>query len=285
MRSLQPRSWKRWTARIVILLAVVYLVSFGVLLLIEDSLLYHPVSAADDWRAPPKRLASLKDVELLADGTRFHAWWSTPDNWDATKGAVLFCHGNGGNLSWWGGVIENWHKHRREAFLILDYPGYGKSEGRPSEAGCYAAGSAAYHWMTEIQRVSGDQVLLVGQSLGTGVATQLAVDCRHRAMVLISPFTSMPDMAAEKLPLFPGRWFIHNNFDNLARISRCHRPLLVVHGVEDELVPIHQGERLFAAANPPKKFLPLDGVGHRVKLDDEFFRTLEALLDEEPSSN
>jgi fermentation-respiration switch protein FrsA (DUF1100 family) len=272
-------------ARIVILLAVVYLLSFGVLLLLEDSLLYHPVSAADDWRAPPQRLAAPKDVELLADGGRIHAWWSAPDDWDATKGAVLFCHGNGGNLSWWGRVIDDWHEHRSEAFLIFDYPGYGKSEGQPSEGGCYAAGSAAYTWLTEIQQVPGDRVLLVGQSLGTGVATHLALGCRHRALVLLSAFTSMPDMAAEKLPMFPGRWFIHNNFDNLGRIDRCHRPLLVVHGVADELVPIQQGERLFAAANPPKKFLPLDGVGHRVKLDDQFFRTLQALLDEEPSSN
>jgi fermentation-respiration switch protein FrsA (DUF1100 family) len=230
-------------------------------------------------------LAALKDVELLADGNRFHAWWSTPDNWNATKGAVLFFHGNGGNLSWWGRLIEDWHDHRSDAFLIFDYPGYGKSEGRPSEAGCYAAGAAAYNWLTDVQKVPGERVLLVGQSLGTGVATQLAMDRRHRALILISSFTSMPDMAAERLPMFPGRWFIHNNFDNLGRISQCRGPLLVVHGVADELVPIHQAERLFAAANPPKKFLPLDGAGHRVKLDDKFFRALEALLDEEPSSN
>jgi len=285
MRSLQPRSWKRWTAQIGILLGVAYLLSFVVLLLLEDFLLYHPVSAADDWRAPPNRLAALKDVELLANGKRFHAWWSAPDDWDTRKGAVLFCHGNGGNVSWWGRVIEDWHEHRSEAFLIFDYPGYGKSEGQPSEGGCYATGSAAYTWITETQQVPGEKVLLVGQSLGTGVATQLALDCRHRALVLISPFTSMPDMATEKLPMFPGRWFIHNHYDNLGRIRQCHRPLLVVHGMADELVPIEQGERLFAAANPPKKFLPLDGVGHRVKLDDRFFRTLEALLDEEPSSN
>ena len=284
-RSSHPRSWKRRVARVAILFAVVYLLSFGVLLLLEDSLLYHPVSAADDWRAPPKRLAALKDVELLADGNRLHAWWSAPNDWDATSGAVLFSHGNGGNLSWWGRTIEEWHEHRREAFLIFDYPGYGKSEGQPSEAGCYAAALAAYTWIREIQHVPGEKLLLVGQSLGTGVVTHLALDCRHRALVLISPFSSMPDMASEKLPMFPGRWFIHNSFDNLARIGRCQRPLLVVHGVADDLVPIQQGERLFAAANPPKKFLPLDGVGHRVKLDDRFFRTLQALLDEDPSPN
>jgi fermentation-respiration switch protein FrsA (DUF1100 family) len=264
---------------------VVYFLSFGVLLLLEDRLLYHPVRAADDWRPPPERLGALKDVEFLADDNRIHAWWSTPDSWDATKGAVLYCHGNGGNLSWWGPVIENWHNHRSDAFLIFDYPGYGKSEGQPSEAGCYAAASAAYNWITEIQQVPADKVLLVGQSLGTGVATQLALDRQYRALILISPFTSMPDMAAERLPVFPGRWFIHNQFDNLARIGQCCRPLLVVHGVADELVPICQGETLIAAANSPKKFLPLEGVGHRVKLDSRFFRTLKSLLDEEPSAN
>ena len=285
MRIQQPGSWKRGMTRIAIILAVVYLVSFGVLLLLEDSLLYHPVSAAEDWTPPPKRLAPPLDVALVAEGIRVHAWWSVPEDWVATRGAVLFCHGNGGNLSWWGRVIENWHEHRSEAFLIFDYPGYGKSEGRPSEDGCYAAASAAYNWMTESQQVPGERILLVGQSLGTGVATHLALDCRHRALVLISPFTSMPDMAAEKLPMFPGRWFVHNHFDNIGRIGLCHRALLIVHGVADDTVPFHHGEKVFSAAHSPKRFLRLDGVGHRVKLDDRFFGTLKALLDEETSSN
>jgi uncharacterized protein len=285
MGTQKPHSWQRRIARIAIILVVAYLVSFGVLLFLEDSLLYHPVRAAVDWRLPPKELASLRDVELLADGNCVHAWWSTPEDWDAKRGAVLFCHGNGGNLSWWGRVIKDWHEHRSEAFLIFDYPGYGKSEGQPSEAGCYAAASAAYDWIIECQKVPEGKILLVGQSLGTGVATYLALGCTHRALVLISPFSSMPDMAAETLPMFPGRWFIHNQYDNIGRIGLCHRPLLVVHGAADDTVSFQQGEKVFLAANQPKRFLPLDGVGHRVKLDDRFFRNLEALLQEEPSSN
>src|SRR5437764_11062916 len=99
---------------------------------------------ADDWAAPPAGL-QVEDLTLTDEGgTPIHAWWCPPPGWEPGQGAVLFCHGNGGNLSHRGWALANFHQRLRMGVLLFDYPGYGRSGGTPSEAGCYAAGEAAY---------------------------------------------------------------------------------------------------------------------------------------------
>jgi fermentation-respiration switch protein FrsA (DUF1100 family) len=272
-------AWKRRLFRVAIILVAIYLLGFFGLLLIEDWIVFRPVKASEGWNPPPKRLTRLRDVELDCDAGKVHAWWSPPEKWDPSQGAVLYCHGNAGNLSLWGPALEAWSKHRPEAVLIFDYPGYGKSEGKPSEAGCHAAARAAYDWVCRNQKVAGQQVILVGQSLGSAVATNLATECDYRALVLISPPSSMPDMATERFPMFPLRWFIHNRFDNLQWIGQCHRPVFLAHGTADQMVAFRNAERVFAVANEPKKLYRLEGVGHDVVLDAAFFRSLREFLD------
>jgi fermentation-respiration switch protein FrsA (DUF1100 family) len=116
------------------------------------------------------------------------------------------------------------------------------------------------------------------------VAVELATRRAHRALVLASTFTSMPDMAAHLFPWLPGRWLVRNRFDNLARIGRCRRPLFIVHGTEDELVPFTQGQRLFTAANESKRFLPMKGYHHRDAPAPEFDEALARFLDGAESS-
>jgi pimeloyl-ACP methyl ester carboxylesterase len=276
--------WKRRTVRILTIALTMYLALFALLLIFEDRLLFRPDREDDGWVPPPKSLTQLQDVWLDADGTQIHAWWSPPQGWDKSKGASLYCHGNAGNVSYCGQILASWNHERGEAILALDYPGFGKSEGKPSESGCYAAARAAYAWLTNQQAIDPDRIILVGQSLGAAVATNLAADHPHRALVLISPFTSMPDMAAKQFPIFPGRWFIHNRFDNLERIGHCRRPIFIVHGIADPLVPSDDAQRIHAAANTPKRILSLEGVGHDVALNGGFYLALnEFLQTSEPS--
>jgi fermentation-respiration switch protein FrsA (DUF1100 family) len=245
-----------------------------VLLLFENSLLYHPSRAAKEWWTQPNSV--IQDIDFVdAGGTHIHAWWCPQKGAD---GAVLYCHGNAGNLSHRVEGIAEWKRRMKQSVLIFDYPGYGRSEGAPSEEGCYSAALAAYGWLTEQARISGDRVLIFGASLGGGVAMELASCVPHRALVLGCTFTSVPDLAQEIYPWLPARWLVRNRFDNLAKIRRHTKPVFIVHGDCDDVIPLAHGERLFAAANEPKEFFRIRGGGHFEGLGDACFAALTRFL-------
>jgi fermentation-respiration switch protein FrsA (DUF1100 family) len=253
------------------------------LLAMEDWLLYHP-SGADDWTLPPTGF-SVDDVELSsADGTRLHTWWAAPEGWKPADGAMLFCHGNGGNLSCRGCVLEPWLNQMRQAVLMFDYPGFGRSGGAPSEAGCYAAGDAAYDWLAGVKHVPSRQILLYGGSLGSGIATDLAARRPCRALLLIAAFTSFPDMAQKQFPWIPGRWLVRNQFDNLVKIASCRVPIFIAHSPNDHLIPFTQGQRLFEAAPEPKRFCPMPGAQHNDLATPEVLTALQQFLNEQVAS-
>jgi pimeloyl-ACP methyl ester carboxylesterase len=249
-----------------------------VLLALENRLLFPGSTFATEWYEPATELA-VQNVELSsADGNTIHAWWSVPVGWKPERGAILYSHGNGGNLSMRQGNIAQWRRTTGKAVLIYDYPGYGKSTGKPTEAGCYAAVNAAYDWLVEEQKVSPSELLLVGSSLGGAMAVDLAVRRECRALVLINPFTSFPDMAQKTFPWFPARWLVSNRLDNLSKIGKCRVPVFITHGTSDTLIPFSQGERLFAAAKEPKRFLPRPGDGHWHPTENAFFEAVLAFL-------
>jgi fermentation-respiration switch protein FrsA (DUF1100 family) len=273
------RSWPRRVGRMLAFCAYGYLAVVVLMLALEDHLLYLPSNAAQ-WFPPPSGLP-VQDVELTSrDGTRIAAWWCAPANWKPADGAVLFCHGNGGNLSHRGSALRPWHDEMRLAVLLFDYPGYGRSAGKPSEAGCYAAGDAAYDWLVQAKQVPAGRIVLYGGSLGGGVATDLASRRPHRALVLVSAFTSFPDMAQQLYPWLPGRWLVHNRFDNLGKIASCRGPVFIAHSKADSLIPFAQAERLFAAAGEPKELMWMDGYSHNDSPAPEVFPRLRRFLAE-----
>jgi fermentation-respiration switch protein FrsA (DUF1100 family) len=248
-----------------------------VLLAFENSMLFHPLRASEDWLSPPND--RVQDVELkTADGTPIHAWWC-PVN--GATGAVLYCHGNAGNLSHRSGQVAQWQARLNESVLIFDYPGYGKSGGKPNEAACYAAAVVAYDWLVEQAKVPANEIILYGGSLGGGVAVELAFRGKpNRALVLLKTFTSIPDMAQQKFPWLPARWLVRNKFNNLGKIGQCKGPVFIAHGDCDRLVPCSHGQRLFAAAREPKQFLMLEGCDHNDPSGPEFYERLRKFLQE-----
>ncbi len=248
-----------------------------VLLLLENWLLFHPLPATQDWQPPPN--AQVQDVLLhSADSVRIHAWWCPTPGWQPGQGVMLYCHGNAGNLSHRAEGIARWQEQFESAVLIFDYPGYGRSEGSPSELGCYAAAEAAYDWLVQTQEVAPERIVLYGGSLGGGVAVDLAKRRPHRALILVSTFTSIPDMAQLLYPWLPARRLVRSRFDNLAKIGQCSQPLFMAHGTADNLVPYAQGERLFAAANEPKQFFGMEGRGHNDMPAADFYSACRAFL-------
>jgi fermentation-respiration switch protein FrsA (DUF1100 family) len=250
----------------------------AMLLFFENKLVYHPHTAEQAWVPPPN--GDLEDVYLTcADGTRVHAWYCHNPQSDE---ALLYCHGNAGNLSHRGGSVLKIRALLNVSVLIIDYPGYGKSEGSPSEAGCYQSADAAYEWLTVDKKFATNKVLLYGASLGGGVITDLASRKDHRALVLIKTFTSLPDVASDLywwLPV-PKRAIMRNRFNSIDKLVSCHRPVFIAHGTQDRLVPFAHGERLYQAANDPKQFFPIEGDDHNDPLPEPFFVELRKFLHE-----
>lgn len=275
------RSWRWRAGRLLALFLYLYLGIVLVFLLLEDRFLFHPVRAEDGWLPPPTGL-SVQDVELSSSaGDRLHAWWSAPPGWAPANGALLYCHGNAGNLSHRGPGVQRLRELLHVGVLIFDYPGYGRSTGKPSEPGCYAAAEAALTWLTDVRKVPGERILFYGRSLGCAVALEMAVRHEHRALVLMSPFTSLRDMAAQMLPWLPGRWLASNRFDNLSKIGRCPRPVLIAHGTADRVIPFEQGKELFEASRPPHCFVAMAGLDHNDLPSPIFYDTLARFLAEQ----
>ncbi len=274
------RSARHRLARRCVWLVHVYVGGAIFLLCIENRLLFHPLTERRDWHAAPPGLL-VENVRLWsADGALLHGWWSKPAGWRPEDGALLYLHGKGGNLSSRGEAMRHWRDCLRLAVLLIDYPGYGRSKGTPTEASCYAAGYAAHDWLTTEAHVPGYRIVLLGGSLGGGVATELALHRPHRALVLIATFTSFPDMAQKTFPFYPGRWLVHNQLDNLAKVARLTTPVFIAHGTADGLIPFQQGQRLFAAANEPKRFFPMPGRGHTECPSDACFLAVRDFLAE-----
>jgi hypothetical protein len=264
------RSWRRTLLRWFVLLAIIYVILILVLVALEDFLVY-PAGVGGGPIPPPAGLVVEEVYMRLEDGRRIHAWWcSLPDS----RATILYCHGNAGDLTHRGGVILDLQQRLQASVLIFDYPGYGQSDGTPTEKGCYAAGDAAYDWLVTAQRIPAERIVLLGVSLGGGVATDLATRRPHRALVLCKTFTSMPDVGRGMFPFVPTHWLMRNRFDNLGKISRCTRPIFITHGTDDGTIPDSHAERLFAAAPGPRQLYLMEGVGHNAPIF-----TVECLLE------
>jgi len=244
---------------VLLLVAVGYGALALYLFIMQPRLLYYPDMPGRELEATPAAIGlAYADVALqTSDGVRLHAWFIPVANPRAT---LLFCHGNAGNISHRLDSLRLLHSLGLQV-LIFDYRGYGLSEGGPSEKGSYRDVDAAWHYLREVRGLPEAGIIIFGRSLGAAVAADLASRTRPAAVILESAFTSVPDMAAELYPWLPVRLLSRYRYDNLGKVARIERPLLLVHSRQDEIIPIAHGERLFQHAREPKRFLELAG-GH-----------------------
>ena len=209
--------------------------------------------------ATPDRFGlAFEDLAIRTeDGETLHAWWIPAKD---ARGAVILFHGNAGNISH---RLDYAAMFDRLGFstLLVEYRGYGRSTGAPSEHGTYRDATASWRWLTQTEGVASGDIVLFGESLGGAVAAWLAAREKPRALVLASTFTSVPDLAAEIYPFLPVRLLSRYEYDTLDALGRVEAPVLVAHSRSDDIIPYAHGERLFAAAREPKSFLELRG-GH-----------------------
>jgi len=208
---------------------------------------------------PPVAIPGVQELFIVAaDGTRLHAFYlSYPDS----KKVLLFLHGNAGNAYHRLSTALSLRRKRMNV-LLIDYRGYGKSEGSPSEAGVYADGEAAMRYLIEERKFSNRDIYVLGRSIGSTAATFIAEREQIGGLILISPLSSGREMA-RKMGL---GWFsraVGDAFDNAGRASHIRIPTLILHGDRDQIVPISQGRQVFEAlASRDKTFLTIKGAGH-----------------------
>ena len=243
------------------------------LYMIQRQLLYFPYPGE---RAPDPAAFGADDMSpvrlLTADGLSLLAWYRPAA--DPGGPVIVYFHGNAGHIGFRVPKIRP-YLEAGYGVLLVSYRGYGGNPGRPSEEGLYADGRAALAWLAEAGVAPG-RIVLYGESLGGGVAVQMASETRVGAVVLEAPFSSVTDIAAARMPLVPVRWLLRDRFDCAAKIASIGAPLLVLHGERDGVVPVRFGRKLYAAAVEPKEALFIAEAGHNNLYD---FGAAEAVRD------
>lgn len=243
-----------WRGRLVgaaVALCVVYVALCGYLIMNERTFLYRPkpqhVTPAE------LNLSGIEEVRLkTSDGLTILAWVARPQPGAPT---IAYFHGNGGSFQRLYGRIQKL-KSFGYGVAMLGYRGYSGSEGSPTEEGLYADARTLMAWLNG-QGLADADLVVYGQSLGTGVATKIASERRVAAVVLEAPYTSTADVAASVFWMFPVHWTMRDQFRSIDRIAAIQAPLLIVHGARDQVIPVTQGRDLLAAANEPKQgFFP-----------------------------
>lgn len=242
---MRPMIW------IVIAAAMLYVAVAAIVYSQQDRLIY----------PAPQGIAPLPvgfdDISLkTADGLANRAWYRPAETGQST--AVYF-HGNGGTLT---GSAAATARLRQNGYglLLIEYRGYGGNGGTPSEHGFYADGRAALAFLKE-RGVAESETVLIGNSIGGGTATQMAREITPKALILVAPFTSLPDVASATVPWLPVRLLMRDTFDNAAKVASVKAPVLVQHGSADTMIPMDHG-RTLAGLAPSGTFQRFEGVGH-----------------------
>ena len=187
---------------------------------------------------------------------------STVDPNAAKRPTLLYCYGNGGSIAW---SVDEFDEARRRLdvnAIMPEYPGYGMSDGKPTEAGMYAAADAAYDVLLHRADVDPNQIFIAGWSLGGGVAIDLASRKPAQGLMVFDTFTSIPEMARLQFPWMLTTWLVSYHFDNLEKIPVVKCPILIVHGKLDKLVPPVMSKRLAAAARTPVTTAVIETADH-----------------------
>ncbi len=239
--------------------AAIYLVLVILLLAFENSFVFFPQMGrlTGDWNPPG---LPVEDVSLTAsDGPRLHAWWIPAPQAEFT---FLMFHGNAANLPNRADIYRFLHALQVN-ILAVEYRGYGRSEGSPSEQGIYLDARAGYQHLVQQRGIPPQRIIAFGASLGSAVAADLAAEREVGALVLEAPFPSAAAVARRVYAFLPGLGsLMRTKLDIAAKLARVRAPLLVIHCTRDPVLAFSFGEAVFAAANEPKQFARIEAACH-----------------------
>jgi pimeloyl-ACP methyl ester carboxylesterase len=260
----------------------------------EDRFIYYPAKYPEgDWQIVSfaregEIIPAIEDCYFqTSDGMKLHGWFCSPQKkvggaFEAVPSVMtlLWFHGNAGNITHRYDMLKDLIKLPARIFII-DYRGYGRSEGSPSEEGLYLDARAAWDYLTSERGIPSNRIIIFGKSLGGAVAIDLATKVEAAGLIAQSTFTSAADMAACVMPFIP-RALIKTKMDSINKIAGVRCAKLFIHSPTDEVVPCELGRRLFEAASEPKQFYEVKGATHNdtwLAGGKDYFETLRAFIE------
>lgn len=250
----KKKVWKKYIALVVL----IYGLALGFVFTFQRSFLYFP----NDSYLTPKEAGKEHLFEELdvttEDGINLKGWYSPSTT---KKQTLVLFHGNADSIRKLSFVADT-YRQAGYGFLVTEYRGFSDFEGKPTEQGIYADARAFVKALLA-KGIDPKNLILFGHSLGTGVATQMALEFKESGgLMLLAPFLSIPDMAQKRFPIFPVRYMVWDKFANNEKLPQLYMPLLIVHGDGDIVIPFSQGKALFDLANDPKEFHRVPEGGH-----------------------
>jgi len=267
--------FKKFRNNLLQIILIIFFIYFLVLVFLyfyQRNLLYHP---NENNYSEDKISVDIENVRIkTSDNIELLGWYHEKNLKDFKT--LIFFHGNAGSLE------NRIHKlnHFRDMninFLIIAWRGFSGNNGNPSEQGLYEDGKSAIDWLIK-KGVSEKNLILYGESLGTGVATHLAQNKNFAGVILETPFTSMIDAAKKFYPYIPVKLLLKDKFENYKKIKNINLPILIMHGEVDQLVPFSMGKKIYEIANEPKYSYFTKYDNHMMEYDENLVLALKSFI-------
>ena len=267
--------FKKFRNNLLQIILIIFFIYFLVLVFLyfyQRNLLYHP---NENNYSEDKISVDIENVRIkTSDNIELLGWYHEKNLKDFKT--LIFFHGNAGSLE------NRIHKlnHFRDMninFLIIAWRGFSGNNGNPTEQGLYEDGKSAIDWLIK-KGVSEKNLILYGESLGTGVATHLAQNKNFAGVILETPFTSMIDAAKKFYPYIPVKLLLKDKFENYKKIKNINSPILIMHGEVDQLVPFSMGKKIYEIANEPKYSYFTKYDNHMMEYDENLVLALKSFL-------
>ena len=260
--------------------SILTIVFFYVLLIIalfffQRNLLYHP--SVDNYLKDQvaKEPSEIEKIKITTSDNIDLVGWFYNRNLNKFK-TILFFHGNAGSLENRTYKLNHF-KNLDLNFLIIAWRGFSGNKGKPNEIGLYEDAKSAIKWL-EAKGINEKNIILYGESLGTGVAIEVAQNKNYAGIILESPYTSMVNMGKKYYPFLPVRFLLKDRFESYKKIDKVFIPILIIHGKVDKIVPFAMGKKMYELANEPKFFYSPEYGDHMADYDEKLLLTLKKFI-------
>ena len=257
---------------ILILLLLGYLIITFALYFFQRNLLYYP--SVDNYSGEKLNVSVEKVKIKTEDDIELLSWYHNKDS--ENYKTILFLHGNAGTLE--NRIYKINHlKNMNVNFLIIAWRGFSGNKGKPTEQGLYEDARSAIRWLIS-KGVHESNIIIYGESLGTGIATEIAQNKKFAGIILESPFTSMIDAGKDKYPYLPVRLLLKDKYESDKKIKNINSPILIMHGKVDNIVPFHMGKKIYELANEPKYSYFSEYDDHMMEYNERLLKALKDFI-------
>ena len=260
-------------AHILLIFVVIYFFVLISTYFFQRNLLYHPT---ENNYSGDQLTVSIEKVKIKTkDNIELMSWYHSKNSNDYKT--ILFLHGNAGSLENRIHKINHF-KDINVNFLLISWRGFSGNEGKPTEKGLYQDARSAVAWLKS-RDISENDIIIYGESLGTGVATEIAQNKNFGGIILESPFTSMVDAGKDKYPYLPVRLLLKDKYESDKKIKNIKNPILIMHGKIDNIVPFHMGKKMYELANQPKYSYFSEYDDHMMEYNEKLLKALSKFID------